>query len=165
MTVVVAGASAIYISKVGGKPRDARLFASDAGWPQWSGDGKWIAYQSRAGKNRRIVAQSYPSGGSVQVSEDDGTHPVWPRGSNDIYYEVGQNIMSATVDRTRGGLRVSGRRQVWRGKSASERAESPFANFDAARTGDVIALETINAGHSKVVVELNWADHIRHPKR
>ena len=163
MTVIVAASTAIYISKVGGQPRDARLYASDAGWPQWSGDGKWIAYQSIANRKRRIVAQSYPGGGIVQVSEDDGTHPIWPRGSSEIYYELAQNIMSATVDQTRGGLRVSGRRTVWRGKATSERAEAPFTNFDVARAGDMIVLETINTGHSKVVVEVNWADHIRRP--
>jgi Tol biopolymer transport system component len=152
---------AIYLSKVGGKAADAHLFAENATHPKWSPDGKWIAYEASSDDKNRIVAHAYPTGGSMQVSEDAGSHPVWPRGSKTMYYESERNIIAADVEQTQGGLRVTSRRVVWRGKSSSERADDQFVNYDVSPQGDLLVLESTSAGRTKVVVELNWASQLR----
>ncbi|HXV16780.1 MAG TPA: protein kinase [Gemmatimonadaceae bacterium] len=152
---------AIYLSKVGGKAADAHLFAENATHPKWSPDGKWIAYEASSDDKNRIVAHAYPTGGSMQVSEDAGSHPVWPRGSKTMYYESERNIIAADVEQTQGGLRVTSRRVVWRGKSSSERADDQFVNYDVSPQGDLLVLESTSTGRTKVVVELNWASQLR----
>ena len=149
------GIYSVWISRKGGQASDAKLIADNARHPEWSPDGKWIVYQSLADNPGRVVARGYPGGGIVQISEDAGSHPVWPRG-NTIYYEAGQNIMAATVAPSGAGLAVTGRRILWRGKSASARGDSEFANYDVAPNGDLLVLETTSTGRNKVVVELNW---------
>jgi Tol biopolymer transport system component len=161
MEVLLDNKPAIYVSKIGGKASDARLFASDGRHPVWSPDGKWIAYESTSDGNSRIIAQAYPAGGSVQLSADAGSHPVWPHGSKTVYYESERNIIAADVEQTQGGLRISTRRIVWRGKSSSERADAQFVNFDVSPQGDLLVLETTSSGRTKVVVELNWASQLR----
>ncbi|HMA19337.1 MAG TPA: hypothetical protein VKO87_00970, partial [Gemmatimonadaceae bacterium] len=161
MEVALGDKSAIYISKVGGKASDARLFADNAEHPKWSADGKWIAYQASTGDKNRIIAHAYPAGGTMQVSEDAGSHPVWPRGSKTIYYESERNIIAADIEETQGGLRVTSRRVLWRGKSSSERADDQFVNYDVSPQGDLLVLESTSAGRTKVVVELNWASQLR----
>jgi Serine/threonine protein kinase len=155
MEVEISRRYYVYVSRKGGGPSDAKLLAENARHPEWSPDGKWIVYQSVSDNPGRIVAQGYPAGGIVQISEDAGSHPVWPRGST-VYYEAGQNIMAATVQPSGNGLSITGRRVLYHGKSASTRADSEFANYDVAANGDLIVLEPTSTGRNKVVVELNW---------
>jgi Tol biopolymer transport system component len=160
MEVQIDERYSVWVSRKGGQPSDARLIAENARHPEWSPDGKWIVYQSLADNPGRVVARGYPGGGVVQISEDAGSHPVWPRGST-VYYEAGQNIMAATVQPSGNGLNVTGRRVLYHGKSASTRGDSEFANYDVAPNGDMIVLEGTSTGRNKVVVELNWVAGLR----
>jgi serine/threonine-protein kinase len=86
-----------------GKP--ARFFESKFGdgAPEFSPDGRWIAYASGQGE---VVVRVFPppapggQGGKWQVSTNGGTNPHWSRNSHELLYQSGDRIMavSYTVD-------------------------------------------------------------------
>jgi Tol biopolymer transport system component len=151
----------IFVSPAGGGPSDAKLLVENAGSPRWSPDGNWIAYETVVDGKSQIVAQRYPVGGRVQLSDDGATHPVWARSGTAIYYESGRDIDRVELEATGGGLRVQRREVVWRGDRTSERGDAPFTNYDISPSGELLLFAVAGTGRTEVVVELNWAANVR----
>jgi serine/threonine-protein kinase len=146
---------ALYVTPLHGRASDARLLVQDAVNARWSPDARWIVYDARVNGRMEIFAQAIPSGGRIQLTESGGSHPVWPRGTNTLYYEVGQDIMAMDLDASASGLRVLRRRQVWHGRSAGERGDAAFTDYDVTPSGDLLLTSTRTAGRAEVVVEVN----------
>jgi Tol biopolymer transport system component len=151
----------IFVSPVGGGPSDAKLLVENAGSPRWSPDGNWIAYETVVGGKSQIVAQRYPVGGRVQLSDDGATHPVWARSGTAIYYESGRDVDRVELEATPGGLRVQQRERVWSGDRTSERGDAPFTNYDISPSGELLVFAVAATGRTEVVVELNWGANVR----
>ena len=92
------GNTDIYVVSVD-QPGDARpliaTMASEA-FPEFSPNGKWIAYVSNESGRAELYVQPYPgSGNRVTVSSGGGvSEPAWSRNSNELFYRVGPAIMS-----------------------------------------------------------------------
>lgn len=66
--------------------------------PQFSPDGRWIAYGSDESGQYEIYVRPYPGpGGKWQVSTDGGVHLVWSRDGKELFYRNGQKWMSVAV--------------------------------------------------------------------
>jgi serine/threonine-protein kinase len=74
---------------------------ADDGFPAFSPDGRWIAYQSRQSSRMEIYVQAFPSGERRwQVSTDGGTTPFWQRDGHELVYRRGQSVMAVSVTTT-----------------------------------------------------------------
>jgi hypothetical protein len=66
--------------------------------PQFSPDGKWVAYQSNESGRNEVYVRPFPGPGArVQVSTDSGFYPMWSRSRPDLLFGVfSQQIMVAS---------------------------------------------------------------------
>jgi Tol biopolymer transport system component/predicted Ser/Thr protein kinase len=62
--------------------------------PEFSPDGRWLAYASDESGRYEIYVQPYPGpGGKWQISTDGGTEPRWTR-NGEIFYRSGTKMMA-----------------------------------------------------------------------
>jgi len=70
--------------------RKARPFLSTAfdEWsPQFSADGRWMAYASNESGMEEVYVQAFPaSGGKWQISSAGGAYPRWQRDGKEVFY-------------------------------------------------------------------------------
>jgi serine/threonine-protein kinase len=67
--------------------------------PQFSPNGRWLAYVSNeTGRNEVYVRPSSPGGAKIPISTDGGTAPIWARKKSELFYLNGRKIMSAMID-------------------------------------------------------------------
>jgi Tol biopolymer transport system component len=86
VTDVLAASRSIWLASRDGKAEPRQILA-DAVEPDFSADGRWIAYASGSGTQTQIYVQPYPAlDRRVQVSIDGGTEPVWRRDGRELYY-------------------------------------------------------------------------------
>jgi Tol biopolymer transport system component len=94
-TPIVADAS----SGLRPRPIDARV----------SPDGQWVAYTDR--NQQEVHVHSLRGTGTIQLSAQGGTQPVWARDSRQVFYRAGADLMVARV-RTEPSLAFVSRARV-----------------------------------------------------
>ena len=79
-------------------------------WPEFSADGRWIAYQSNETLRNEIYVAPFPGPGEKRrVSVDGGYHPLWRSDGKELYYLSAQNrLMCAEVTASRSVFEVKG---------------------------------------------------------
>jgi hypothetical protein len=81
------------------RPNEARpLIATSAteAFPEFSPNGKWLAYTSNESGRTELYVQPYPGpGGRVTVTGGGNvSEPAWSKNGNELFYRAGQAIMS-----------------------------------------------------------------------
>jgi Tol biopolymer transport system component len=91
----------IYTLALGGdgKPQPFLHSVANESAPNFSPDGKWLAYESsRSGRNEAYISPSPAGGAQYQVSTSGGERPVWRHDGKEIYYREGLRIMAVDVN-------------------------------------------------------------------
>jgi eukaryotic-like serine/threonine-protein kinase len=69
------------------KPRALMQSRFNEAYPDFSPDGRWLAYASDESGRYEVYVQPYPGPGpSKQVSTDGGTGPAWSRDGKELFY-------------------------------------------------------------------------------
>ena len=92
------GTTDIYVVPVE-RPNEVRaVVATNAteSFPEFSKDGKWLAYTSDESGRPTLYVQPYPGPGPrvTVTSEGPPAEPVWSKNSNELFYRSGQRILS-----------------------------------------------------------------------
>ena len=67
-------------------------------YPEFSPDGRWIAYTSNESGRDEVYVQAFPGpGGRVQISSEGGTEPVWSRSGKEIFYRQHDQVWATDV--------------------------------------------------------------------
>ena len=61
--------------------------------PQFSPDGRWVAFNSGRSGQMEIWIKPYPDGGMVQISTDGGVEPRWSNDGKELFYRNEDNLM------------------------------------------------------------------------
>jgi serine/threonine-protein kinase len=57
------------------------------GYPEFSPDGRWIAFASDESGRREVYVQAFPTGGGkCQISNEGGVEPLWARDGKQVFY-------------------------------------------------------------------------------
>jgi len=91
----------IYTLALGGdgKPQPFLHSAANETAPDFSPDGRWLAYESDSSGRKEAYITPYLAGGAqYQVSTSGGERPVWRRDGKEIYYREGLTIMAVEVN-------------------------------------------------------------------
>jgi serine/threonine-protein kinase len=94
------GSSDVWILPTGGDRRPTPFLdtAFAEAQPEFSPDGRWIAYSSNESGRFEVHVRPYPGpGGKVQVSNDGGFEPAWRRDGRELFYRSGAKMMSVAV--------------------------------------------------------------------
>ncbi len=76
----------------------------DEKYPEFSPDGRWIAYSSDESKRNEVYVQPFPGPGMKhQVSSQGGIQPLWARNGKQLFYRWQDQVWAVDV-RTDGGF-------------------------------------------------------------
>jgi len=87
--------------KTGWKPGEAKPFLNTPAtevYPEFSPDGRWLAYMSNESGTMEVYVRPFPGpGGKWQISSGGGALPIWSHASKQLFYRTGdQKIMGVT---------------------------------------------------------------------
>jgi serine/threonine-protein kinase len=131
------------------------------GAPQFSPDGRWVAYVSDESGQNEVYVRPYPGPGEKwTISTDSGTEPVWARRSGQIFYRKGNALM--VVDTTLSPAFSAGKpRQIF--ERAYDPSGSFWPNYDVTPDGKRLLMvkpDEVTVSPVQINVVLNWFDEL-----
>ena len=150
-----------YLHRAEGKPKyEAVPFVVtefDEGEPNFSPDGRFVAYSSDESGRREIYIRSFPAGSfKVQVSTSGGSQPRWRGDGRELFYVEGETLMAAPVNPAPGGRLTVGPAQ--RLFEHSGIARRPGQQYDVSRDGQRFVVIEPTGGPPAPTIRLvqNW---------
>lgn len=143
-------------------PPDASAF-NDA--PQFSPDGRWIAYVSTERGRREIFIQPYPgAAGKYQIPTDGGTEPLWNPSGREIFYRAGDKLMAVDVT-TEPRFLIGNPHELFERHYRENAVGLARPNYDVSRDGQrFLMLKPVEerGGPTQIEVVLNWTEELKH---
>jgi Tol biopolymer transport system component len=158
-------AADIWIQDLSDPKRPRRPFlqtAANETYPEFSPDGRWLAYTSNQSGTEEVYVQPYPGPGPrVQVSTNGGRSPAWGRDGAEIYYW--QSAMMAVAARpTSTGFAVDAPRKLFDGGFT---LTGPVRGFDVAPDGSRFLMARPKPLPPQPPIELvlveNWFEELK----
>jgi eukaryotic-like serine/threonine-protein kinase len=134
-----------------------------AGAPQFSPDGRWMAYVSDESGRFEIYVQPYPGpGGKYQISTDGGNEPVWNRNGRELFYRNGDKMMAVEIT-TEPSFSAGNPKMLFQGGYV--RTNASFPEYDVSPDGQRFLMlkptELAQAAPTQIDVVLNWAEELK----
>ncbi len=94
-----AGGDIWTVSKEGSDSSEAFLEARfDQSQPEFSPDGRWLAYVSTDSGGHQVYLQAYPGpGGKQQISTRGGFSPAWSASSRELFYRYERKLWAVKI--------------------------------------------------------------------
>jgi Tol biopolymer transport system component len=133
--------------------------------PEFSPDGRWIAYASNESSGFQVYVQPYPGPGEkTQVSTDGGTSPVWTANGREILYKNGQRFLSAAVT-SLDPLRVETPKLLFEARENEYSEQTPIRGWDVSSDGQHFLLrhpeDIKDEPVTQIHVVLNWSRELQ----
>jgi Tol biopolymer transport system component len=136
--------------------------------PQFSPDGRWVAFESDETGRNEVYVVPYPGPGpKVPVSNRGGTEPRWARNGHELFYRNGDKMMAVDVQTTP-AFRVSAPKLLFEGHYFEGRAIVAYggysATYDVSPDGKrflMLKPAAQNAGSGQLHVVVNWYEELR----
>jgi serine/threonine-protein kinase len=138
----------------GSQPRPVVATAAYEGGPQFSPDGRWLAYASDESGQMQVYVRPFPGPDRRwQVSTEGGSQPLWNRNGKELFYRNGNRMMAVSVS-LGGELALSQPRQLFEQRYVSQNIT--IANYDVSTDGQQFEMIKDEAGSGRLNVVLNW---------
>jgi len=133
--------------------------------PQFSPDGRWLAYVSDESGHREVYVQPYPGpGGKWQISTEGGTEPQWNHNGRELFYRVGDKMMAVDIS-TQPGFDAGKPRQLFERHYLMNGSGQASANYDVSADGQQFLMlkpiEQEKAAPTQINVVLNWTEELK----
>jgi len=127
--------------------------------PQFSLDGRWLAYYSNESGRSEIYVQPYPGpGGKWQISTEGGKDPLWNRNGRELFYRSGNKMMAVEIT-TQPSFSAGTPKILFDGQYQSVNQSSP--NYDVSADGQrFLMLKPIEQA-AQINVVLNWFEELK----
>ena len=131
--------------------------------PEFSPDGRWLAYGSDESGRLEVYVRPFPdTGGKWRISTDGGMFPRWSRDGRELVYRDDDRVMSVTVTAGPSTLQSGTPRELFRGTFAVGGLNSMYDLApDGRRFVMVTEPEGANAGPAHVNLIFNWFDDLK----
>jgi serine/threonine-protein kinase len=133
--------------------------------PQFSPDGKWLAYVSNVTGPLEVWVRPYPGpGGPWQISSGGGLAPIWSKAKPELFYgTLNQQIMVASY-RINGGAFQHDPPRLW--SKTRYLLRGPQRSFDLHPDGNRMALAVApdvqeSVKRDKLILVFNFFDELR----
>jgi serine/threonine protein kinase len=163
----------IWVMPADSRPATPKLFLESRfslSHPEFSPDGRWMAYVSNESGGAEVYVRPYPGPGEkVRISTDSsdgGTEPVWaPNGRELLYRGFGENggVFSATIS-SLSPFRVDPPRRVVELNSNEYDSTSPVRSWNVSPDGQrFLASRFERTGQPITTLQLvlNWGEELR----
>jgi hypothetical protein len=125
------------------------------GGPQFSADGRWMAYVSNESGQFQVYLRRYPGPDSRwQVSTDGGTSPLWNRTGRELFYRNGNKMMAVSVSTTP-DVTLATPRVIFEQRYAYG-STIALTNYDVSADGQRFLMVKRESGVAYLNVVLNW---------
>jgi Tol biopolymer transport system component/predicted Ser/Thr protein kinase len=149
-----------------GKPEPFLLTPANELAPEFSPDGRWIAYRSDESGASEIYVRPFPAGnlGKWQISSGGGLYAFWSKSGRQLFYESADNRIMVMDYSTDGPAFAPGRPRVW---SDRHIFYTGTLNLDLAPDGKRFAVfnipeaATAEKGSVHVTMLLNFFDELK----
>jgi Tol biopolymer transport system component/predicted Ser/Thr protein kinase len=151
------------------KTGNAAPFVRTAGFkmdPVFSPDGHWLAYTSTESDQAEVYVKAFPGpGGRWQISKTGGSHAVWSKKKNELYYLAPDQRIMVVSFTVKGNELMPGQAQRWSDVQIP-RTMSNNRMFDLAPDGERFAVlmppdAAIGDHRIKVTMVQNFFDEVR----
>jgi eukaryotic-like serine/threonine-protein kinase len=132
----------------------ATLF--NEGSPQFSPDGRWMAYASAESGTVEVFVQTFPaSGGKWQISTAGGSHPRWRRDGKELYFIAADSTLMAVEIATGSGFAAGTPKPLFR--TQIKLLDIGF-QYDVSPDGNRFLINTLEEDKqaSSISVVQNW---------
>jgi Tol biopolymer transport system component len=97
--------------EAGGEPTPLIQTPADEEYPEFSPDGRWLAYMSDETGQDEIFVQSFPEAGQrIQISTNGGFQPLWSKNGKELFYSKDDQVLAVDIE-TDGGF-AAGRPRI-----------------------------------------------------
>jgi Tol biopolymer transport system component len=143
----------LWVLPLGGAPRPFRSTPFNEDWPQFSPDGRWVAYVSDESGRNEVYVTSFPNAeGKWQISTAGGITPRWCA-NGELFFESSSGLIMAA------GTQPSARQFEWAAPRPLFRNPSPGRHYDVTPKADrflMIAPVEDSAARSQLTLIVNW---------
>jgi Tol biopolymer transport system component len=127
--------------------------------PQFSPDGRWLAYASDESGHFEIYVVSYPGlGGKWQISSDGGREPLWNRNGRELFFRDGNKMMAAPID-TQQGFSAGTPKMLFQGQYVMLANSTP--NYDVTADGQKFLMLKSTVQPTQINVVVNWFKELK----
>ena len=132
---------------------------ANEGAPQFSSDGRWLAYVSDESGRREIYVQPYPGpGGKWQISTEGGNEPVWGR-DGEIFYRNGDKMMAVDT-RTQPTFSAGKPKVLFEDAYVPTLLAAP--TYDVSADGQrFVMLKDSELATTQINIVLNWFEELK----
>ncbi len=132
-------------------------------FPEFSPDGRWLAYTSDESGRGEVYVRPFPGPGMKhQVSNEGGFQPLWARDGKQLFYRMNDQVWAADV-RTDGGFATSKPHLLF--ERAGYGRGSPVRNYDLSMDGQRFLMVKLEQTRPTPVTEMvlvqNWFEELK----
>jgi len=130
------------------------------GGPEFSPDGRWLAYTSGESGRVQIYVRPFPGPGpAAQVSADGGISPVWSADGSELFFRNRNGVHAASVE-TEGDRFQPGAPQLLFEDSAYE-STAPTRSYDVSADGRFLFVPIGDETEMQAAIDEIYPDQIR----
>jgi Tol biopolymer transport system component/predicted Ser/Thr protein kinase len=127
--------------------------------PQFSPDGRWLAYSSDESGHNEIYVVPYPGpGGKWQISSDGGREPLWNRNGRELFFRNGNKMMATPID-TQHGFSAGTPKMLFQGQYVTLANSTP--NYDVTADGQKFLMLKSTVQPTQINVIVNWFEELK----
>jgi serine/threonine-protein kinase len=149
-----------------GKPEVFLQTSANTAFPEFSPDGRWIAYESWESGISEIYVRAFPKRDEQwQISNSGGTWPLWSRNSRELFYHTEDQRIMVAAYTVKGDSFVPDKPRLWAVKRLA--AQDMHRTLDIAPDGKrfVVLIPAEGAeeqnAQNHVTFLLNFFDELR----
>lgn len=136
---------------------------SDEQFPDFSPDGRWLAYSSDESGRAEVYVRAFPGPGmKLQVSSGGGAEPLWARNGRRLYYRRGNQLWAVDI-LTEGGFEAGRPRLLF--EKPGYISLSPVRGYDLSLDGQRFLMVKLDQRKPTPATEMtliqNWFEELK----
>ncbi len=139
---------------------------SNETYPEFSPDGRWIAYTSDESRREEVYVRPVPgSGMKYQISNEGGNQPLWAKDGKRLFYRWQDQVWVVDVETGSGLARLATSKPRLLIKQPGYAAGAPIRNYDISLDGERFLM--VKGGQRKptpvteMVLVQNWFEELK----